>query len=90
MSEFNVGDIVYRNFSPQQFGKILEVTKVEKSYETTEQNLRIRWGRKGNPVEIMSSFRVKLLADLIMETETKLERHRENLRRARLISGDLT
>jgi hypothetical protein len=84
---FRRGEIVYRRYSPQQVGKVIEDLGFGRPERKVRyfQNVRVRWCRKGNPVTEEKAASLRSLEDLIIETETKLLAHQARMEKASLL-----
>lgn len=75
-SDPKVGDLVYRNFRPQQAGKIVEVLGPT-SPSGSFHHVKVRWMKGTETIE--DSGHLKCLPSLIADHEKKLKTHQNTL-----------
>jgi len=75
---FKVGDIVYQSYSPLVPGKVLEIGHSRGS----QTMIKVRWLKKGNPETEIGVLNLKLLDQLISDTDKKLKGHKGRKKKA--------
>lgn len=80
-TELLPGAIVYEPYAPAKYGKVLEVLVDPKNPHYPYYKVRWKDGRE----EIVWSLHINSLEQLVADHEKKLNTHRKNLVKARLL-----
>ena len=88
--EVKIGTYVYLPYKPQTIGKIIKIEKFHG--KSTFPDVDVQWtkpDKQGKSITRIWAIQLQNIENLIADHEKKLETHRKNLEKAKLILGEI-